>query len=381
MSLSGRFFKDASIPAAKLGGDVIGGDGKLVAGVIPASLFGAMKYKDNWDATTNTPAIPAAAAGNEGWVYIVSVAGMVTLGATVSTGGATEVNPGDYIWSNGSTWLLTDNTEKAQLASTTAYNNATSGLDATTAQGAIDETVVRAATAQTAADAAGIKATVTLVTVRYAVISVGLQHMSDAINAYTVGSTVDGRMIGVGDNLVIMASDMVAGIARGDIYTVQASGDPIKTSAMSTGTRMVEILNTAINAPGSFGASGVVTFHLPAVGGTITMQRTVSNAAVATVAANLSTYVADHYVDDETLTGAVDGTNKVFATAYPPQTGTVPRLEIDYFRQGVPTAATWDAATHSFTFVSAPLVGERVSGTYFSSPVVRKKEEASAPVL
>lgn len=72
--------------------------GKLTSTQIPSSLTGAIVYQGVWNASTNTPTIPAAAAGNKGFYYKVSVAG------STSIDGFTSWTVGDLIISNGTTW-------------------------------------------------------------------------------------------------------------------------------------------------------------------------------------------------------------------------------------------------------------------------------------
>lgn len=81
---------------------------------IPTSV-GPMTYQGTWNANTNTPTIAAAAAANQGHVYIVSVAG------TTAVDGVTDWDIGDWIVSNGSAWTKIDNTEPT--ASTTVTGN------------------------------------------------------------------------------------------------------------------------------------------------------------------------------------------------------------------------------------------------------------------
>lgn len=82
------------------------GAGKLTASQLPASVIGGLSYKGVWDASTNSPAIPAASAGNKGWYYKVSVAGSTTID-TIN-----DWKVGDWITSNGSTWDKIDNTDQ-----------------------------------------------------------------------------------------------------------------------------------------------------------------------------------------------------------------------------------------------------------------------------
>lgn len=82
------------------------GSGKLTSSQIPDSLLGSLSYKGTWNASTNTPTIPAAAAGNKGYYYVVNVAG------SSSVSGITDWKIGDWIVSNGTAWEKIDNTDQ-----------------------------------------------------------------------------------------------------------------------------------------------------------------------------------------------------------------------------------------------------------------------------
>lgn len=69
-------------------------------------VVGSVKYISTWNASTNTPAIPAAAAGNKGYYYKVSVAG------ATSIDGITDWKVGDWIISTGTAWEKVDNTDQ-----------------------------------------------------------------------------------------------------------------------------------------------------------------------------------------------------------------------------------------------------------------------------
>lgn len=84
----------------------LGADGKIPASQLPDAVLGSLRYQTDWNATTNTPTIPAAAAGNRGWYYIVSTAG----GTNVS--GITDWEIGDWIVSDGTKWSKIDNTDQ-----------------------------------------------------------------------------------------------------------------------------------------------------------------------------------------------------------------------------------------------------------------------------
>lgn len=70
------------------------------------AALGAVQWKGYWNASTNSPAIPAAATGNKGWYYIVTTAGATDLN------GETDWKAGDYAISNGAAWSKIDNTDR-----------------------------------------------------------------------------------------------------------------------------------------------------------------------------------------------------------------------------------------------------------------------------
>ncbi|GAA0561494.1 MDR/zinc-dependent alcohol dehydrogenase-like family protein [Chitinophaga japonensis] len=73
---------------------------KVPLSQIPESLLGAVNYQGTYNASTNTPALPTAASGNKGWYYVVSVGG---------TQQSLNLQPGDWVISNGSSWGKVDN--------------------------------------------------------------------------------------------------------------------------------------------------------------------------------------------------------------------------------------------------------------------------------
>jgi hypothetical protein len=80
--------------------------GKVPAAQLPAALFGALSYQTTWNASTNTPTIPAASADNKGYFYKVATAG------TTNVSGITDWQVGDWIVSNGASWDKVDNTDQ-----------------------------------------------------------------------------------------------------------------------------------------------------------------------------------------------------------------------------------------------------------------------------
>ncbi len=72
--------------------------GKVPIVQLPDAVLGAVRYIGVWDASTNTPSMPAASVGNKGWYYMVSVTG------TTNIDGNGEWVVGDWIVSNGTRW-------------------------------------------------------------------------------------------------------------------------------------------------------------------------------------------------------------------------------------------------------------------------------------
>ncbi|MGI9296568.1 MAG: beta strand repeat-containing protein [Gammaproteobacteria bacterium] len=73
-------------------------------------LVGGVSYVGAWDAATDTPALPAAAAANKGNYYVVNNPG------TTPKDGITSWTIGDWIISNGTAWQKVDNTDQVTSA-------------------------------------------------------------------------------------------------------------------------------------------------------------------------------------------------------------------------------------------------------------------------
>lgn len=101
---------DSKIPSAQKGVAngvaTLDSAGKVPVAQLPESVIGGMKFIDTWNASTNTPTIPAAAPANTGHYYVVAI------GGTTDIDGTTDWEAGDWIVSNGSTWTKIDNTDQ-----------------------------------------------------------------------------------------------------------------------------------------------------------------------------------------------------------------------------------------------------------------------------
>ncbi len=171
----------------------LGADGKVPTSQLPATSVGGLNYQGTWNATTNTPAMPAAAAGNKGWYYKVSVAG-TTVVDTIS-----DWLIGDWIVSNGTTWDKVDNTEAVS-----SVNGATGAVVISTITGNAG-TATKLATARNIAlsgDATGTTAfdgsaniSISLALAATAVVA-GAYGSASAVPTFTVDGK--GRLTGAG---------------------------------------------------------------------------------------------------------------------------------------------------------------------------------------
>lgn len=100
--------------ALDLKADLVGG--KVPTSQLPDTVLGQMEYISTWNASTNTPTIPAANSSNKGHYYKVSVAGNMNIDGNI------DWNVGDWIVSNGTVWDKIDNTDK--VSSVNGYSGA-----------------------------------------------------------------------------------------------------------------------------------------------------------------------------------------------------------------------------------------------------------------
>lgn len=84
----------------------LGADGKVPIAQLPESVIGGMIFQGTWNASTNTPTIPAASSANKGYYFVVSVSGNTEID------GIDDWVAGDWLISNGSTWDKIDNTDQ-----------------------------------------------------------------------------------------------------------------------------------------------------------------------------------------------------------------------------------------------------------------------------
>lgn len=230
--IHGGRIKDASIDHAKLSAavnavldnvqnkvntaDLIGGDNKILSSLLPDSVFGGLKFKGIWNATTNTPAIPSAATANQGWYYKVGVSG------TTQVDGESDWVVGDWIVSNGTSWDKIDNSEKTEDALTTHYDKTAKNLlQSSSVQGALDELAEKSQHRQ--------------IIVNFAVHSEILQN-------FVTGYVYQGA--------TIVSGYHIYDIDTRQVYVVAASGVPV----LATGSMKIEAGLNIVSA--AYGAGG-----------------------------------------------------------------------------------------------------------------------------
>ncbi|WP_287601184.1 hypothetical protein [Thiothrix sp.] len=76
---------------------------------LSSTLSGGVIYQSEYNAETNTPAIPAASAANKGHAYRVNVAR--TTATAVANVPTTDLKVGDFLVSTGAGWDKWDNTD------------------------------------------------------------------------------------------------------------------------------------------------------------------------------------------------------------------------------------------------------------------------------
>jgi hypothetical protein len=99
----------------------LNGSSKIDASYLPDSILGKVDYQGTWDASTNTPAIPAASTANKGYYYIVI--NSVGSGHGYTNVPAVDFVANDWIISSGASWDKVDNTETGGFTVTNEVDN------------------------------------------------------------------------------------------------------------------------------------------------------------------------------------------------------------------------------------------------------------------
>jgi len=122
--------EDKTNKGTALGYASLDASGKVPTAQLPST--GASVYQGTWNAATNTPTIPAASAGNNGWYYNVNVAG------TTNINGINSWAVGDQIISNGTVWQKIPNAQA--VSSVNGYTGAVVLVKGDVGLGNVDNT-------------------------------------------------------------------------------------------------------------------------------------------------------------------------------------------------------------------------------------------------
>lgn len=280
--------------------DLIGGDNKLLASLLPDAVVGGMKYKGVWDAATNDPAIPAAATSNAGHYYKVSVSG------TTAVDGTAEWAVGDWIVSSGTSWDKIDNSEKTEEALTTHFDKTVKNLlQATNVQGAVDELSESCRINNLGVTPTGVGRSVDFVATGIA-----------TVNQFLAGTT---PAILNGSNVTVAAGNTILNLYDGCIYSVQTDGVPVVTY-QNKGLSVHYVKNDGSSAGNP--PAGFYIVHISATGAVSKTRIAFADMmfdsfAKKTVKQKIldldsNALLAARFIRRAALTGTADGTNAVF---------------------------------------------------------------------
>jgi hypothetical protein len=218
----GNVLNVAQVPASEKGASngvaTLDVDGQLTPSQIPLVLLGAMKYTSGWNASTNTPAIPAASEDNRGHYYRVQVAG------TTSIGGETDWSVGDLVVSNGSAWEKYDQTD--QVTSVAGKSGAVTLVSSDVGLGAVENTTLSTWAGGTALTTLG---TVTVGTWHGTAIADGYIASASTWNAKQNALTAGTDYLAPGGN-----GSALSGLTKGQVGLGSVENVALSTWAGST---------------------------------------------------------------------------------------------------------------------------------------------------
>lgn len=185
----------------------LGADAKIADAYIPDFLLGATKFKDTWNAATNTPAIPAASTANKGWYYIVETAG------ATSISGITDWLNGDWLVSTGTKWVKIDNTEA--VSSVNGKRGAVVLTAADVSADAAGSSATALASAKTYADAGDATTLASAKTYSDSKLTASVNSLQSQINAIPAAVTVSSDIASI---VCVMSTFSYEGFYRFEFF-------------------------------------------------------------------------------------------------------------------------------------------------------------------
>jgi len=257
---------NSSLIGANSGIASLDSGGKVPLSQINDALLGSVNYKGTYNASTNSPTLPAAS--NKGWYYVVSTSG---------TQQTLNFVPGDWIISNGTAWGKVDN------------NNAVTSVNSQVGAVSLSTSNI--------AEGSNLYYTDSRVTNN----SIVAANTTARHNAVTIG-TANGLSLSTQALSLGLASTSITGALSSTDWNTFNNKQPAGTYATGTGT--ASGINTGDNATNTQ-YSGLVS------NSTHTGDATGSTAlTLATVNANVGTFgtasnVAQSKVNEKGLTTAI----------------------------------------------------------------------------
>ncbi len=236
--------------------------GTLDSSMLPSSILGAVVYQGTWNASTNTPTLPAAAPGNKGWYYVVSVAG---------TQFGINFAAKDWVISDGVTWGQVNNSDVIY-----DHNNL-SNLQGGSALERYHLTAAEHTTATTRSDSThdGYLAATDWVVFNAKQAALTIGNLTEVTTSSLTISGGVGAVIGGGVSIALAqnikpTSDvsfnslyLTAGLKDANVTTPVHIGDASNTSLATINKTLVGAINELQSKIGSGVSAGVITQAAP----------------------------------------------------------------------------------------------------------------------
>jgi len=291
------------------------GSGKIATSYLPSSIVGQVEYQGTWDASTNTPTLPAANTV-KGHYYVVSTAGTYL---TVSY----EI--GDWIISNGTDWEKVDNTDS--VSSVFGRTGAITALEADySSYYPLISDLTSETSARTSADSA-LDTRLTTAETKLATIETNAD-VTDATNVAAAGALMSGTAVLSDLNDVASTSPSDGQILTYDTVNgwqpeTPAQGDTYTIGTSTNGSSVDVNLDAAIGADSNITLTPSTGLSITQAADVVTITNTAPDQTVSltastgiSVTGTYPSFTVENTSPDQTvaLTG---GTNITVSGTYP----------------------------------------------------------------